>query len=190
MKKTKYQNNYRVSSSRAIWHDYNGGIYFVTICTKDRVHYFGNIETFQETSLQPIMKLTKIGLYADEQLKNIQKHYPYAEIPLWVVMPNHIHAVVVIDGSKTPYDKRNVETFPETSLQKSVEVATKMQSWLSIVIRQFKQSITRFARQNNVPFAWQSRFYDRIIRKTDDMNLIAEYIENNVVRWEFDELHE
>ena len=39
----KYQNKYRVPSARANWHDYNGGVYFVTICTKNREHYFGEI---------------------------------------------------------------------------------------------------------------------------------------------------
>jgi len=64
-----------------------------------------------------------------------------------------------------------------------------MQSWLSIVVRQLKQSITRFAKNNNIPFAWQSRFHDHIIRNNDDRNAIAEYIENNVVKWEYDKFY-
>lgn len=38
----KFNNQYRIPSARANWHDYNGGVYFVTICTKNRVHYFGD----------------------------------------------------------------------------------------------------------------------------------------------------
>ena len=109
-----FRNKYRIPSARAAWHDYNGGAYFVTICTRDMVHYFGEItsappvETGRAPSLQcapslppttePIMHLTEIGQYADEQLRNVSSHYPYAQIPLWVVMPNHIHAIVMIDG--------------------------------------------------------------------------------------------
>ena len=52
-----------------------------------------------------------------------------------------------------------------------------------------KSSITKFANKNNIPFAWQSRFYDRIIRDTDEMNNIAQYIEENVVKWAYDELN-
>ena len=44
------------------------------------------------------MNLTNIGLFADEQFKNVSAHYPYSEIPVWVVMPNHIHAIVIINN--------------------------------------------------------------------------------------------
>ena len=64
-----------------------------------------------------------------------------------------------------------------------------MQSWLSVIVRQFKQSVTRYANANSISFAWQTRFHDRIIRDCDEMNRIAEYIENNVARWESDEFH-
>lgn len=42
------------------------------------------------------MHLSAIGKYVDEQLRNVSSHYPYAPIPLWVVMPNHVHAIVII----------------------------------------------------------------------------------------------
>jgi hypothetical protein len=70
-----------------------------------------------------------------------------------------------------------------------IEYATSMQSWLSVVIRQFKQSITRFANENGISFAWQPRFHDHIIRDNDDLNQIATYIENNVVKWQEDEFY-
>ena len=78
-----------------------------------------------------------------------------------------------------------VETFQETSLQgdNRMSRATQMQSWLSVVIRQFKQFVTRFARTQQPSFAWQERYYDRIIRNQDEMNRIAEYIDNNVAKW-------
>ena len=189
MSTEKFHNKYRVPSARAPWHDYSGGKYFVTICTKKMEHYFGKI-------LDGKMYLSALGKYADEQLRDVSSHYPYAEIPLWVVMPNHIHAVVIIDGDKTPHEKRIVEpspvvveTFPETSLhsereQTPISRATIMQSWLSVVVRQFKQSVTRYANQNAIPFAWQPRFHDRIIRTVDAMNCIAHYIENNVAKWD------
>jgi len=96
----KFQKQYRIPSARATWHDYNGGAYFVTICTKKREHFFGEIEN-------AIMQLSATGKFADENLHDITHHYPYAEIPLWVVMPNHIHVVVFIDGEKFPYQRGN-----------------------------------------------------------------------------------
>jgi len=67
-----------------------------------------------------------------------------------------------------------------------MECATNKQSWLSVVIRQFKQSVTRFAKQNNTEFAWQSGFYDHIIRNQKELDLVSEYIKNNVKKWEED----
>jgi len=55
---------------------------------------------------------------------------------------------------------------------------------LASVIRGIKISTTTFARKNQIPFQWQRSFYDRIIRDTDEMNRIAEYIENNVAEWD------
>ena len=64
-----------------------------------------------------------------------------------------------------------------------------MQSWLSVVIRQFKQSITRYAHENNIEFAWQPRFHDHIIRNNDELYGISNYIENNVANWKQDEFY-
>jgi REP element-mobilizing transposase RayT len=107
MSDEKFQNKYRISSARAKWHDYNGGAYFITVCTKNREHFFGEIIHCKDVAChvstgEPKMQLTEIGKYLHEKLQNAAAHYPYAEIPLFVVMPNHWHAVVVIDGDKTP----------------------------------------------------------------------------------------
>ena len=201
--KTTFHDKFRVSSARADWHDYNGGAYFVTICTQNREHFFGEIKNGE-------MRLSEIGEYANQNIAEIPKHNPYAEIPLWVVMPDHVHMIVIINHDKLPHEKRFIdtnhdlnpvetfpetsqrhphidcsETFQETSLQREKPIirATKMQSWLSVVVRQFKQSVTRFARAKQPYFAWQTRYFDRIIRDQDEMNRIAAYIGNNVAKW-------
>ena len=203
MSDLKYKDKYRIPSARATWHDYDGGSYFITICTKYREHDFGEIEDGK-------MILSEIGAHTQKCIEEISQHNPYAEIPLHVIMPNHLHLIVVIDSDKIPHDKRSVdaspvetfpetshdktthiETFQETSLQKKtpIERATETQSWLSVVIRQFKQSITRFANEKNIVFAWQTRFHDHIIRDNDEMNGIANYIENNVANWKQDKFY-
>ena len=173
-----FQNKYKIESARAEWHDYNGGSYFITICTKDREHYFGEIVDGE-------MVLSDIGKYADEQFNNVSSHYPYAEIPLWTIMPNHLHAIVVIDGNKTKYDRRVVETWRAASLQ---DIAN-LQGWLSVVIGGLKSSITRFANEKQIDFAWQPRFHDHIIRDNGELNRITSYIENNVANWKDDEFY-
>ena len=212
-----FQNRYRIASLRALWHNYNGGMYFVTICTKGRRHYFGEILHGEFNEAEPIMNLTIIGQYANVQFSNVTSHYPYAKIPLWVVMPNHIHAVVIIEGDEIPYERRNieqagvlndvetgrmvnnvetlraknnVETLRATSLQgKNIYMSEKSPKpgTLATIVRGIKSAISRYAHENAIPFAWQPRFHDRIIRDTDEMNRIAKYIEHNVAKWSYDE---
>jgi REP element-mobilizing transposase RayT len=99
MSDNKFQNQYRIPSARAQWHGYDGGAYFITICTQHREHYFGEIVNGK-------MQLSAMGQCVTENLQNVTAHYPYAEIPIYMVMPNHLHAVVVIDGDKIPMDNR------------------------------------------------------------------------------------
>ena len=160
------------------------------------------------------MILSSIGEYMDEQFRDVQNHYPYADIPLWVVMPDHVHAIIGINHDKIPYERRNASQFygndhdvePRctTALQSQCTTAPQsqyiadrqsqcttalhqqianMQGWLSVTVGGLKRAITHFAKQNHIPFAWQTRFYDRIIRNTDELNRIAQYIENNVENW-------
>ena len=85
----KFQNKYRIPTARAQWHGYDGGIYFVTICTAERLHLFGEITDSQ-------MLLSDVGRIAYDNFANVTVHYSYAEIPLFTIMPNHIHAIVMV----------------------------------------------------------------------------------------------
>lgn len=183
--KKLYKNKYRITSVRAQWHDYDGGMYFVTINTID--HYFGKIENTK-------MHLTDIGVIAENNLKTINEHYPYAEIPLYVVMPNHIHAIVIIDSSSVARNAatdsmrnshrcvaRNASNTPKNKI-----MSEKSPKWgtLPVVIRGFKSAVTKYANEQKISFKWQARYYDRIIRNQDELNRIAVYIENNIMKWE------
>ena len=181
----KFQSKYRIDSARAKWHDYDDGYYFVTICTKDREYFFGTIK-------DNAMILSEIGKFTHQQLLLFSEHNEFIEILSSVIMPNHIHLIIAIDRTKLPHKKRDIpifqnprdETFHETSLQN----VTKQQSWLSVAIRLFKQSVTRFANRNGITFGWQERFHDHIIRNQKEMDLIVEYIENNIRKWDNDSL--
>ena len=189
-----FMNKYRIASARAQWHDYNGGEYFVTICTHGREHYFGEISGGQ-------MNLSEIGNYANAVIQKIPTHNHYAEIPLFVIMPNHIHLIVIIDGGNggtVPWRKKcrtvpcreNCRDVPwrvsTDGKNTTMQDICNRQGKLSTAIGGMKQSVTRFARKHNIAFAWQPRFHDHIIRDTNEMNDIADYIENNVAKWQND----
>jgi REP element-mobilizing transposase RayT len=179
MSDNQFQNKYRIPSARAPWHDYSGGAYFVTVCTKNHEYFFGEIACTAQND--PQMQLTPVGKCLHENLQNTTVHYPYAEIPLFVVMPNHWHAIIFIDGEKVPYPRRDGAR-PVSTMQQT----DSMKGWLSVAIGGIKSAVTKFANKNSIDFAWQTRFDDRIIRNQNEMNRIADYIEHNVARWEKD----
>ena len=86
----KFKNKYRISSVRLQTWDYsNNGAYFITICTQNRHHFFGYIQN-QE------MQLSKIGKLAEQFWHEIPNHFPMVELGNFVVMPNHIHLLIVL----------------------------------------------------------------------------------------------
>ncbi len=180
MSAEKFNNKYRIPSARARWHNYNGGLYFITINTKDKQQYFGKIENGK-------MILSEIGKYTEECILTTSRHFPDAEIPLHVIMPNHIHLIVVVNNTDaTCRDVAcNVST-GETSQNEQMSEKSPKKGTLSVVIRSLKSVVTKYANENQIPFGWQTRFHDRIIRNQEECNRIAEYIENNVALWDVD----
>jgi REP element-mobilizing transposase RayT len=145
-------------SPRATFHFYSGKDYFVTICTSHKQHFFGDISDGK-------MNYSKIGQYAADALGTLGRHYSYANVRTFVVMPNHVHAIISItDDDSLPRERGT----------------------LGNVIAGYKQSVTLFARRYGMDFCWQTRYHDHIIRDKNDGNKIAEYIENNVARWNRD----
>jgi REP element-mobilizing transposase RayT len=186
MNNDKFRNKYRIPSARAQWHEYDGGLYFVTVCTHQKLHYFGKIVGNE-------MILSAIGKYAVICIEELPEHFPDAEIPLYVVMPNHIHLIVAIDReTKTNHNVgRDVACNVSERKTENVIMSTisPKHGTLATIIRSLKSTITRYAHENQIEFSWQSRFYDHIIRDVEDCNRIAEYIENNVVLWDMDKLN-
>ncbi|MBU0727337.1 transposase, partial [Patescibacteria group bacterium] len=88
---TLFQNKYRVESTRLPYWDYSSdGWYFVTICTKNREEHFGKIQNY-------FMGLSNIGCTAAKFWNEIPNHFPFTRLDEWVVMPNHVHGIIVID---------------------------------------------------------------------------------------------
>ena len=199
-----YKNKYRIPTARATWHDYKGGSYFVTICTKNREFFFGDINNGE-------MNYSSLGQSAIDCLQQIPTHFPHVEIPIFVVMPNHIHAIVIINALAPSVETQNLasqniqptivetqnlasqnhainpsETQNFASLQQAKQKFGPQSKNLASVVRGFKIGVTKFANENDLPFAWQPRFHDHIIRNHHEMSLIADYIQNNVIRWKDD----
>ena len=223
MSRDLYQNRFLIPSARAAWHDYNGGLYFITICTAGREHYFGEIADGQ-------MHLSEIGTFTDESIRKIESLHNDICVPLYVIMPNHIHLIMIVE-SMAPADANvRIPTTPnvETPLVSNVETPTVETPYYDVstknnvstngndvstinnvtanaaprnetmqkianqcgrvshIISRFKTAVTKYANDNGLVFGWQPRFHDHIVRNQNEINGIAEYIENNVANWETD----
>ena len=93
-----YKNKYRIASARHPNWDYGGdSAYFITICTQHRTHFFGEIN-------EGIMQLSPIGVYAQQCWDEIPNHFPFVQLGAFVVMPNHIHGIIIIDKNENGGD--------------------------------------------------------------------------------------
>ena len=178
-----FRNKYRIPSARIQGYDYGShGLYFVTICTKDRINYFGEIYAPVETDNYPSqdetrnrasLQKTAIGQIAFDFWNEIPKHYPFVELDEFVIMPNHIHGILFINR-------------PDKNDWSENKFGTQSRN-LGAIIRGFKSSVKRCANQNKIEFEWQTRFYDVIIRDQKELFAIREYIMNNPAKWADDE---
>lgn len=156
---------------------YLTGNYFITICTASRRPYFGMIADGE-------MVLSNIGLFVDSQLRHASDFTDF-EVPLWVVMPEHIHAIVCIPDNPVSEPASPLEQRSVASPLRACSGEQRQVPNLSRYINSLKGAVTKFARRNDIDFAWQSRYYDHLIRDSHDGNNIAEYILSNVAkRWE------
>ncbi len=153
-------------------YDYSeNGYYFVTICAKDRIEYFGKI-------INGKMVLNEMGKITDQCWREIPKHFPDVLLDEYIVMPDHIHGVIAIGKQNPIVGNENFRSLRGWRGAKSRS--------LSSIIRGFKIGVTKWHCQNNYDFAWQKSFYDHIIRNEKSLNKIREYIRNNPPRWELD----
>lgn len=168
----KFKNKYRTNSIRLKSWDYtNPWWYFVTVCTKNHKEYFGEIKNTK-------MVLNDIGRIAEKYWFEIPQHYEIVELDYFVIMPNHLHGIIIINET--------VETRHGVSLHENREFSKPIANSLSTIINHFKGAVTRECNKQRLSFQWQPRFYDRIIRNEKELFKIRKYIKQNPLKWEID----
>ncbi len=198
MESNKFQNKYRIPSARLQGYDYGkNGAYFITICTQNRVHYFGEIENGK-------MILNELGKLAEQFWVEIPNQFPFLELGNFVVMPNHIHGVLIIDKTNDgdivgdTVETRLIASLPPPQTPADIPNATE--KWggitgnrnpmfhenISRIIRWYKGRCSFEMRKIHADFGWQSRFHDHIIRDSKSFKNIQNYIENNPGNWKED----
>lgn len=176
----KFKNKYRISSARLQSWDYsNSGVYFITICTQDRHHFFGHIHN-QE------MQLSEVGRLAAQFWYEIPNHFPMVELGNFVVMPNHVHGILIIDNSQIPVETRLIASLHGEIGGFSGDKNPMLGNSISKIVRWYKGRCSFECRKIQSNFAWQSRFHDHIIRNSKSFDTIQNYIEQNPLKWKED----
>jgi len=159
---TKFKNKYRTSSARAYFWDYSwNATYFVTICTQNRLCWFGDIVDGQ-------MNLSQIGQIVNSEWFKTFEMRPDMNLSMgeYVVMPNHFHAIIGIGENEYNSQRKSVGDGVDTNT-KTTQPKNKFgpqSKNLASIIRGFKIGVTKNARLIHLDFQWQSRFHDHIIR--------------------------
>ncbi len=145
-------------SIRLQGYDYSkSGAYFVTICTFQRQHLFGEVNNGE-------MQLNVTGQIISAIWQKIPQHFPNVELDQFILMPDHLHGIIVIlEQAETLYS-----------------LATIIQNFKSISARKINK-----INQNLGVSIWQRNYHERIIRNDQELHRLREYVLTNPENWQF-----
>ena len=149
-------------------YDYaQGGAYFVTICTTQRLCLFGDV-------INGEVALSTIGQVAEGHWEDVPNHALGVTLDVWVLMPNHLHGVVVLPDVKDGCFSADARPYGAKP------------SSLGVVIGGFKGAVSREVSARNLTLVrplWQRNYHERIIRNDGKLDAIRTYIHDNPARW-------
>ena len=185
-----YRNRNRYDSLRYTGRNYSSpGKYFVTICTTGTKEQLGNV-------INSKMHLSEIGQIASKWLREIPVHFPFIGLDAFVVMPNHIHGIIIINRSvekpivgalhATPLPHHEPLPPHDTAhlTDKTMSFISPKSGSLSVVFRLYRSAVTKQVHRFDSSFFWQRGFYDSIICTTGQTSRFRKYISDNAQNWD------
>ncbi|MCC5627067.1 transposase [Nostoc sphaeroides CHAB 2801] len=165
-------------SIRLKGHDYTQhGAYFITICTRGRQCLFGNVVNGE-------MQLNSLGNIALNCWQTIPAHFSHIELDTFVVMPNHIHGILIITDN--PVGARHCLALNQHPERNTEKFGKPVRGSISTVIGSYKSVVSKRINiiwQTKGQSIWQRNFYEHIGREEKSIDNIREYIVNNPQRW-------
>ena len=150
-------------SPRLAGYDYSqAGLYFVTVCTWTRRPVLGEV-------VDGAVRLSPAGQATAAVWDSLPRRFPAVDLDAFVVMPNHVHGIVVLGGD------------PDLPPATAPTLAAVMRAFKSVAGIAGNRALSRTGR----PF-WQRSYHDRIIRNPRELELIRRYIDDNPARWDTD----
>ncbi len=166
---TLFKKQFRIESARCPDWDYSSrGWYFVTICTKGKRCSLG-------TAIDGKIVLSQAGATAEVEMWHLPAHYSNVAVDRFVIMPNHVHAIIAIAGA---------HAYSPSEREGASPVSTRT---LGDIVGGYKAGVSRLCHSLGIRnFAWQERFYDRILRTDAVINGVRDYIDQNPANWIYD----
>ena len=162
------------------WNYQDYGIYFITINTFHRVRYFGHIKDKQ-------MYLSPAGTKVADIWQLIPQQFSYVRIDAFVVMPDHIHGILIVQGAPAKIDASEPpstgNSLPNRRGGVTGSANPMLGQNLSRVVRWFKGRCTYEIRKFQPEFTWQSHFDDKILSHTGAWSRVRKYIQMNPEKW-------
>jgi putative transposase len=169
----------------------NASAYFVTICSHKKKHIFGTVIEHRNG-----VSLTALGQIVDNCWMEIARHFSHVDLGPHVVMPNHLHGVIVIPATaargasvakQSDRARHAVPLQPDAAVRRFGEPDAGS---IPTIVGAFKSAVTKIARVSLFGVResiWQRGYYDRVIRTGKEFGQVCEYIRLNPARWESDE---
>ncbi|MFH1023991.1 MAG: transposase [Planctomycetota bacterium] len=158
-------------SIRLKGYDYaQAGAYFMTVCAHERRCVFGDVVDGE-------MRLNDAGCIVRTVWDALPEHYPHVQLDEFVIMPNHIHGIIVLSDVGAGLK-------PAPTLEKRHGLPEIVRAFKSFSARRINES----CRTRGIP-VWQRNYYEHVIRNDDDLNDIRSYIAANPAGWAADEYH-
>ncbi len=178
-------------SIRLKGYDYTqAGAYFVTIVTQGREALFGEVVNGE-------MRLNRYGEIVQAAWFDLPRHYRHVELGAFVVMPNHVHGIIILNGTGRggsvpgqPSVAAGMKSGTASVPEKTKTRPYSKQHGLPEIVRAFKSFSARrvnvLRRMEGTP-VWQRNYYEHIIRNQQDLELTWLYIESNPAQWDTDD---
>ncbi|MDQ7009915.1 MAG: hypothetical protein Q9M94_06495 [Candidatus Gracilibacteria bacterium] len=194
----EYKFNYRFNPKSNRLENYNyseNGGYFITICTKDRIKYFGEI-------IDGKMILNEYGEIVEKYYLEISEHFKNIVLDEFIIMPNHIHFVIILNNQDIVNkdvinkDAINGHLYSNSGEKKRGGITGNkncmLYNGLGKIINWYKGrcsfEINKLGKEPY--FAWQKNYFDRVIRNEDELQRIRKYIFENPLKWELEKDNE
>ena len=157
-------------------HDYSIGSYFITICVNSKLNLLGSI-------VEAKVVLNSLGNIVKKCWEDLARRYGYVSLDNFIIMPNHFHGIITIQGDYKIEDAPEV-TGRDLSLLQPVSTKIKPLPELIGVFKTTSSKQIHLLGHKN--FSWQRSYYDRCIRNEDEFITIKKYILENPFYWEID----